>query len=81
MTSTRLITNLTADAQCLTERPEWKALGVQIDFIDQWGVELGKILAERTIPELESTDEPQLKHDSSTNALIHPYRRLKHGRS
>jgi glucose-6-phosphate isomerase len=48
-----------------------------IDSFDQWGVELGKALAERTIPELESTDEPQLKHDSSTNALIRRYRRLK----
>jgi glucose-6-phosphate isomerase len=48
-----------------------------IDSFDQWGVELGKVLAERTIPELESADEPQLKHDSSTNALIRRYRRLK----
>jgi len=52
-----------------------------IDSFDQWGVELGKVLAERTIPELESADEPQLKHDSSTNALIRRYRRLKNGRS
>ena len=51
-----------------------------IDSFDQWGVELGKVLAERTIPELESPDEPQLKHDSSTNALIRRYRRLKNGR-
>jgi glucose-6-phosphate isomerase len=51
-----------------------------IDSFDQWGVELGKVLAERTIPELESADEPQLKHDSSTNALIRRYRRLKQGR-
>ena len=48
-----------------------------IDSFDQWGVELGKVLAQRTIPELESADEPQLKHDSSTNALIRRYRRLK----
>ena len=52
-----------------------------IDSFDQWGVELGKVLAQRTIPELESTDEPQLEHDSSTNALIRRYRRLRHGRS
>jgi len=48
-----------------------------INSFDQWGVELGKVLAERTIPELESADEPQLKHDSSTNALIRRFRRLK----
>jgi glucose-6-phosphate isomerase len=48
-----------------------------IDSFDQWGVELGKALAERTIPELESADEPQLEHDSSTNALIRRYRRLR----
>lgn len=45
-----------------------------IDSFDQWGVELGKELAEQTIPELESTDEPPLRHDSSTNALIRYYR-------
>ena len=48
----------------------------QIDSFDQWGVELGKVLAQRIIPELESADEPPLKHDSSTNALIRHYRRL-----
>jgi glucose-6-phosphate isomerase len=48
-----------------------------IDSFDQWGVELGKVLAERIVPELESADEPTLKHDSSTNALIRRYRRLK----
>jgi glucose-6-phosphate isomerase len=48
-----------------------------IDSFDQWGVELGKALAERTIPELESAGEPQLEHDSSTNALIRRYRRLR----
>jgi len=52
-----------------------------IDSFDQWGVELGKALAERTIPELASTDEPQLEHDSSTNALIRRYRRFRNGRS
>jgi hypothetical protein len=50
-----------------------------IDSFDQWGVELGIVLAERTIPELESDVEPQLRHDSSTNALIRRYRRLKKG--
>jgi glucose-6-phosphate isomerase len=48
-----------------------------IDSFDQWGVELGKVLAQRTVPELESADEPRLEHDSSTNALIRRYRRLK----
>jgi glucose-6-phosphate isomerase len=45
-----------------------------IDSFDQWGVELGKVLATRIIPELQSKDEPELKHDSSTNALIQRYR-------
>ena len=48
-----------------------------IDSFDQWGVELGKVLAQRIIPELETEAEPELKHDSSTNSLIHRYRRLK----
>ena len=48
-----------------------------IDSFDQWGVELGKVLAKRTTPELESRDEPLLTHDSSTNTLIQRYRRLK----
>jgi glucose-6-phosphate isomerase len=48
-----------------------------IDSFDQWGVELGKALAQRIIPELESAPEPKLEHDSSTNALIRRYRRLK----
>jgi glucose-6-phosphate isomerase len=46
----------------------------QIDSFDQWGVELGKVLAVRIIPELESEAEPVLTHDSSTNALIQRYR-------
>jgi glucose-6-phosphate isomerase len=46
----------------------------QIDSFDQWGVELGKVLAVRIIPELESEVQPVLKHDSSTNALIQRYR-------
>ncbi|MBV6517658.1 MAG: Glucose-6-phosphate isomerase [Candidatus Brocadia fulgida] len=49
----------------------------QIDSFDQWGVELGKVLAQRIIPELESKSEPELTHDSSTNSLIRRYRRGK----
>ncbi|MGZ5320365.1 MAG: glucose-6-phosphate isomerase, partial [Solirubrobacterales bacterium] len=45
-----------------------------IDSFDQWGVELGKVLAKRIIPELQSPTEPELAHDSSTNALIRRYR-------
>lgn len=48
-----------------------------IDSFDQWGVELGKVLAQRIIPELESEDEPKLAHDSSTNNLITFYRKTK----
>jgi glucose-6-phosphate isomerase len=48
-----------------------------IDSFDQWGVELGKVLAQRIIPELESKTEPELRHDSSTNTLIRRYRKLK----
>jgi glucose-6-phosphate isomerase len=48
-----------------------------IDSFDQWGVELGKVLAQRIIPELENPAEPVLKHDSSTNTLIRRYRKLK----
>jgi len=48
-----------------------------IDSFDQWGVELGKVLAQRIIPELESKTEPQLAHDSSTNNLIRYYRKSK----
>jgi len=48
-----------------------------IDSFDQWGVELGKALAKRIIPELESEPEPELAHDSSTNALIRRYRALR----
>jgi glucose-6-phosphate isomerase len=49
----------------------------QIDSFDQWGVELGKVLAQRILPQLESASEPKLDHDSSTNALIQRYRKLK----
>jgi glucose-6-phosphate isomerase len=48
-----------------------------IDSFDQWGVELGKVLAQRIVPELESKTDPELGHDSSTNCLIRRYRRLK----
>ena len=49
----------------------------QIDSFDQWGVELGKALAQQIIPQIESETEPKLDHDSSTNALIRRYRKLK----
>jgi glucose-6-phosphate isomerase len=48
-----------------------------INSFDQWGVELGKALAQRIVPELESKTEPALSHDSSTNTLIRRYRKLK----
>jgi len=48
-----------------------------IDSFDQWGVELGKVLAQRIVPELESETTPTLKHDSSTNSLIQRYRKMK----
>jgi glucose-6-phosphate isomerase len=51
-----------------------------VDSFDQWGVELGKVLAQRIIPELESENEPRLAHDSSTNSLIRRYRRLRTAR-
>jgi glucose-6-phosphate isomerase len=49
----------------------------EIDSFDQWGVELGKVLAKRIIPELQAKDQPTLEHDSSTNALIRRYRAHK----
>jgi glucose-6-phosphate isomerase len=73
----------------LTQRPAWKALrcpkrpatseGViwNINSFDQWGVELGKALAQRIIPELDSPTEPKLNHDSATNNLIWRYRTLR----
>ncbi|MHB1837003.1 MAG: glucose-6-phosphate isomerase, partial [Solirubrobacteraceae bacterium] len=48
-----------------------------IDSFDQWGVELGKALAQRIIPQLQSETEPELHHDSSTNALIRRYRAMR----
>jgi glucose-6-phosphate isomerase len=52
-----------------------------VDSFDQWGVELGKVLAVAIIPELESSSDPELTHDSSTNALISHYRSLKRNES
>ena len=46
---------------------------------DQWGVELGKVLANKILPELKSATEPELRHDASTNALIGRYRKLRQG--
>ena len=51
-----------------------------IDSFDQWGVELGKVLAMGILPELESSQDPELRHDSSTNSLIRRYRRSNGGR-
>jgi glucose-6-phosphate isomerase len=51
-----------------------------VDSFDQWGVELGKALAKRITPELQSAAEPALKHDGSTNALIRRYRKFKTGK-
>jgi glucose-6-phosphate isomerase len=48
-----------------------------IDSFDQWGVELGKVLAKRIVPELEAEPEPELAHDSSTNELIRRYRGMR----
>ncbi len=49
----------------------------EINSFDQWGVELGKVMAKRIAPQLEAKDDPELDHDSSTNALIRKYRQLK----
>jgi glucose-6-phosphate isomerase len=48
-----------------------------VNSFDQWGVELGKVLAQRIVPELEGKDEPKLGHDGSTNALIRRYRKMR----
>ncbi len=48
-----------------------------IDSFDQWGVELGKVLASKILGELESAAEPEMTHDSSTSALIRRYRKTK----
>ncbi len=58
---------------------DWVTQGViwNIDSFDQWGVELGKVLAQRIVPELESKKLSELSHDSSTNRLIRRYRKMK----
>ncbi|HSR93970.1 MAG TPA: hypothetical protein VLK56_03810, partial [Solirubrobacterales bacterium] len=48
-----------------------------IDSFDQWGVELGKVLAKQIVPELQAAEEPELSHDSSTNTLIRRYRQAR----
>jgi glucose-6-phosphate isomerase len=75
-------------AECLTPETLGKLLALYehstftqgviwgIDSFDQWGVELGKVLAQRILPELESGKEPELRHDSSTNNLIRRYREV-----
>jgi len=52
-----------------------------IDSFDQWGVELGKVLANAIVPELEQPGDPSLRHDASTNALIRRYRAMRDGRA
>jgi glucose-6-phosphate isomerase len=51
--------------------------GRQIDSFDQWGVELGKVLAQRIVPEITSPSEPRLTHDGSTNHLIRSLRKMR----
>jgi hypothetical protein len=60
------------DPDVFTQGAVW-----DVDSFDQWGVELGKVLAQRIVPELESPEEPPLRHDASTNALIRRYRRQR----
>ena len=50
-----------------------------VNSFDQWGVELGKVLANRIVPQLRSEAEPALAHDGSTNALVRRYRRFRRG--
>ena len=65
----------------LRQLPAWQTLEAhyqnikiwQIDSFDQWGVELGKVLAMKILPELNLVEEPELRHDSSTNALVRRY--------
>ena len=64
-------------SRCTSTRVFTQGAIWDIDSFDQWGVELGKVLAQRIIPELESKAEPKLAHDSSTNNLIRRYRKLK----
>ena len=60
----------------MNSRPKFEIAAACAKF-DQWGLKLGKELAQHILPELESADEPKLDHDSSTNALIRRYRELK----
>src|SRR5438309_3435723 len=74
---------MAAGVRPLADRPTWQALRRHygemrsVHSFDQWGVELGKALAQRIIPELENAAEPVLAHDSSTNNLIRRYRQQK----
>ena len=77
MGSTSVLSNLVAlyEHSVFTQGVIWN-----IDSFDQWGVELGKVLAQRIVPELESATSPSLEHDGSTNNLIGRYRKLKEAR-
>jgi hypothetical protein len=77
MTGKKGIPKMTTLLRSVSSRPVWKALEAHLDSFDQWGVELGKVLAQRIIPEAETEAEPDLKHDSSTHSLIDRYRRLR----
>jgi glucose-6-phosphate isomerase len=61
----------------LPERQWWRAAIWGIDPFDQWGVELGKVLAKQIAPELSGETESRLAHDSSTNTLIRRYRAMR----
>jgi len=81
-TNTILVERLTPETLCKIIALYEHKVFVQgtvwdINSFDQWGVELGKVLANRIIPELESKEEPKLTHDSSTNTLIQRYRKLR----
>jgi glucose-6-phosphate isomerase len=85
-TNTLLAERLTPETPRLLIAPYEQSVATQgaiwnIDSFDQWSGELGKVLAQRTIPKLESTAEPQLEHDSSASALIRRSRRLRNRRS
>lgn len=61
--------------RCLRREPSGIIRNIQ--SFDQWGVELGKVLANQIVPQLETEAEPMLEHDSSTNALLQRYRRYR----
>ena len=63
--------------RCTSTASSRRAAIWDIDSFDQWGVELGKVLAQRIVPELTSAGDPPLAHDPSTNALIRRYRKMK----